>query len=87
MGRMRKSSVRTLLSALIFAAAISFVCGHAAAAAPATAATIREMASSASAVQRAQYAYRRTKHGFEKCYHRSRFGARRQRLFSSVPYC
>jgi hypothetical protein len=56
--------MRMQLSALIFAAAAGFVCGHATAAAPPTAAAIREMANSASAVQRAQYAYRRTKHGF-----------------------
>jgi hypothetical protein len=47
-----------------------------------------ELAAATSANQETQYAYRRTKHGFEKCYNRNRFGSQRwRRLFSSVPYC
>jgi hypothetical protein len=75
------------LNAVIFAAAASLVGGHGAAAAPATAATVKQAATAVSSIEQIQYAYRRTKHGFEKCYHRSRFGMRRRRWFSSVPNC
>jgi hypothetical protein len=55
-----------------------------------SATAMKEAAAAVSAVQRTRYAYRRTKHGTERCYHRSRFGSRRshwQRWWSSVPDC
>jgi len=80
--------MRVLLGALSFAAGIGFVWCPSAGAAPASATAIKELALVTSAKQETQYAYRRTKHGFEKCYNRNRFGSRRwRRLFSSVPYC
>jgi hypothetical protein len=40
------------------------------------------------AVQDAVYGYRRTKHGFERCHHRNRFGTRSWRsVFSRIPDC
>lgn len=77
-----------LLAALSFATLIGYVCCQSAVAAPASAAAMKEVAAAASTIQEIQYAHRRTKHGFEKCYNRNRFGIRRwRRLFSSVPYC
>lgn len=83
---MWERSVRMASAALIFAAWM-FACCQNAEAAPVTSSALKAAAAAASVVEQAQYAYRRTKHGFEKCYHRNRFGSRRQRLFSSVPHC
>ena len=41
-----------------------------------------------SPTQKAVYTYRRTKHGFERCYHRNRFGTRSWRsVFRRIPDC
>jgi hypothetical protein len=80
--------MRVSLVALSFAVGIGFVCCQSAGGAPASPSAIKEGAATTSAMQETQYAYRRTKRGFEKCYNRNRFGSRRwRRLFSSVPYC
>jgi hypothetical protein len=78
--------MRVSLVAMSFAVGIA--CCQSAGGAPASPSAIKKGAATASAMQETQYAYRRTKHGFEKCYNRNRFGSRRwRRLFSSVPYC
>jgi hypothetical protein len=41
-----------------------------------------------SAIEKIVYTYRRTKHGFQRCYHRNRFGTRSWRsLIYRVPDC
>jgi hypothetical protein len=79
--------MRMTVVALSLACGIGLAGWQSARAAPASGAAIEEAATAASTVQRTQYAYRRTKHGFEKCYKRNRFGSRRRRWFSSVPDC
>lgn len=56
------------LSAVILAAGIGALCSQDAGAVPANATAVREGASAASAMQRVQYAERRTRHGVVKCY-------------------
>lgn len=60
--------MRKTLSAVILAAGISALCSQDAGAVPANATAMREAASAASAMQQAQYAERRTRHGVVKCY-------------------
>lgn len=60
--------MRTKLVALSFAAGIAVVCSQGAGAAPASVAVVKEAATAASPVQQAQYAERRARHGFVKCY-------------------
>ena len=63
-----------------------FACCHSSSAIPTLAR--RENASAVSAIQEVQYTYRRTKHGYEKCYHRNRFGSRSWRSpFWRIPDC
>ena len=48
----------------------------------------RAFAAANAAMQKTVYTYRRTKHGFERCYHRNRFGTRSWRsIFSRIPDC
>jgi hypothetical protein len=55
---------------------------------PAHPTTIEHAAAANSATQEAVYTYRRTKHGFERCYHRNRFGTRSWRsVFRRIPDC
>jgi hypothetical protein len=64
----RKKSMRTTFAALSFAALISLVCCPDASAVPASAPAMKEAAATASAMQRAQYYERHTRHGVVKCY-------------------
>ncbi len=65
-----------------------FACCHSASAVPIYPAAMRQSALAVSAIQEAQYTYRRTKHGYERCYHRNRFGTRSWRsLFWRIPDC
>jgi hypothetical protein len=80
--------MRTTVGALIVA--ISIVCCQGAGAVPVAGTAAKQAATAVSVVQQVQYAYRRTKHGVERCYHRNRFGSRRsrwERWWSSVPDC
>jgi len=60
--------MRTTLVALGLAAGIGLVCCESSAAAPAASANLGQAAAAASSVQPAQYAERRIRHGFVKCY-------------------
>ena len=62
-----------VLSAMGVVLGFCFAC-HSSSAIP-TFVAMRENASAGSTIQEAKYTYRRTKHGYEKCYHRNRFGS------------
>jgi hypothetical protein len=57
-------------------------------ASPAHPTAIKYAAAINSETKEAVYTYRRTEHGFEKCYHRNRFGTRSWRsMFRKIPDC
>ena len=67
---------------------LTFGCWQPLSANPANPTVIRQAASANSPTQKAVYTYRRTKHGFERCYHRNRFGTRSWRsVFRRIPDC
>jgi hypothetical protein len=73
---------------LVVAVCIIFGCGQPLSANPANPIVIKQAASANWAVQETVYTYRRTKHGFERCYHRNRFGTRSWRsFFRRIPDC
>jgi hypothetical protein len=77
-----------LWSIALFMVLYIFGCGQSLSANPAQPTAIECAAAANAAVQEAVYTYRRTKHGFEKCYHRNRFGTRSWRsLFRRIPDC
>jgi hypothetical protein len=78
--------MRVLL--LGFAMGLGFVCCQTVVAATVRPLVMKEVAAAISPTQEAIYTYRRTKHGFQRCYHRNRFGTRSWRsLFSRIPDC
>ena len=80
--------MRLLSGSLIVALCLMFGCCQPLAATPAKPAAIEEAAAANAAMQKTVYTYRRTKHGFERCYHRNRFGTRSWRsVFSRIPDC
>jgi hypothetical protein len=80
--------MRVLLGSLGFAVGLAFVFWQTVVASPANPTTTKAIAPAISTVQDIVYTYRRTKHGFQRCYHRNRFGTRSWRsLFSSIPDC
>ncbi len=77
-----------LLSGSLVVVSIIFGLAQPLAANPANPVAIEQAASANSATHEAVYTYRRTKHGFEKCFHRNRFGTRSWRsLFRRIPDC
>jgi hypothetical protein len=77
-----------VLCTLGVAVTFGFACCQVVAAGPAHPTAVKEVAAAVSATQESVYTYRRTKHGFERCYHRNRFGTRSWRsLFSRIPDC
>jgi hypothetical protein len=84
----RSGATRALLGTFGFAIGLGFLCCQTVVAAPTYPTAIEEIAAAVSATQKAIYTYRRTKHGWERCYHRNRFGTRSwRRLFSRIPDC
>jgi hypothetical protein len=80
--------MRRLLGLLVAALCLIFGCCQSLTAAPAKPTAIEEAAAANAALQKTVYTYRRTKHGFERCYHRNRFGTRSWRsIFSRIPDC
>jgi hypothetical protein len=67
---------------------LTFGCWQPLSANPASPDAIEQAGAANAAVQETVYTYRRTKHGFERCYHRNRFGTRSWRsVFSRIPDC
>jgi hypothetical protein len=71
------------LAALSLAAGIGLVCCQSAGAVPASATGVKEAATTASTLQQAQYAERRTRHGVVKCYRDFVIGPYRCHFFPS----
>ena len=77
-----------LFSGALVVICLIFGCCQALLASPAHPIAIKYAAASNSETKKAVYTYRRTKHGFEKCYHRNRFGTRSWRsMFRKIPDC
>ena len=66
--------MQLLSGGLVVALCLTFGCWQPLSANPANPTAIEQAASANSATHEAVYTYRRTKHGFERCYHRNRFG-------------
>ena len=80
--------MRLLSSWLVVALCLTCGCWQPLSANPANPTAIEQAASANSATHEAVYTYRRTKHGFERCYHRNRFGTRSWRsVFRRIPDC
>ncbi len=80
--------MRLSSGSLMVATCLTFGGAQLPAAAPADHRAIEQAAAANSATQGAVYTYRRTKHGFERCYHRNRFGTRGWRsVFRRIPDC
>ena len=60
--------MRTALAGLSLAAGLGLFCCQTASAFPVDAASIQQAATAASGIEQTQYAERRTKHGYVKCY-------------------
>jgi len=74
--------MRNVLAALGLAAAVGAACCQTAGAAPASATGVQQAAAAASALQSAQYAERRTRHGIVKCYREFVVGPYRCHVYS-----
>ena len=61
--------MRLLSGWLVVALYVTFGCWQPLSASPANPTVVRQAASANSPTQKAVYTYRRTKHGFERCYH------------------
>jgi hypothetical protein len=84
----RRLAMRLLSGWLVVALCLTFGCWQPLSANPANPTAIEQAASANSATHEAVYTYRRTKHGFERCYHRNRFGTRSWRsVFRRIPDC
>jgi hypothetical protein len=80
--------MRLLSGSLVAALCLAFGCCQPVTATPAKPMAVAEAAPANAAMQKTVYTYRRTKHGFERCYHRNRFGTRSWRsVFSRIPDC
>jgi hypothetical protein len=71
------------LAALGLAAAVGLLCCQSAGAAPATAANVKEAATTVSPLQTVQYVERRKRHGVVKCYREFVVGPYRCHYFPS----
>jgi hypothetical protein len=80
--------MRLLSVSLVVALCIIFEWGQSLSASPANPTAIKQAAAANSVTQETGCTYRRTKHGFERCYHRNRFGTRSWRsVFRRIPDC
>jgi hypothetical protein len=80
--------MRLLSGSLVVALCIVFGCCQPLTATPVNPIAIKQAASANSTTQEIVYTYRRTKHGFERCHHRNRFGTRSWRsVFRRIPDC
>ena len=80
--------MRLLSGWLVVALCLTFGCWQPLSANPANPTAIEQAASANSATHEAVYTYRRTNLGFERCYHRNRFGTRSWRsVFRRIPDC
>jgi hypothetical protein len=80
--------MRLLSGWLMVAHCLTFGCYQPLSANPTSPKAIEQAAAANAAVQEIVYTYRRTKHGFERCYHRNRFGTRSWRsVFRRIPDC
>ena len=77
-----------LFSGALVVICLIFGCCQALSASPAHPIAIKYAAAINSETKKAVYTYRRTEHGFEKCYHRNRFRTRSWRsMFRKIPDC
>jgi hypothetical protein len=80
--------MRLSSGSLMVATCLTFGGAGSLAASPTNPTALEDAAAANSATQEAVYTYRRTKHGFERCYHRNRFGTRSWRsVLSRIPDC
>jgi hypothetical protein len=71
-----------------FAAGVVIACCSPVAATTTSLAGLKEVRTATSVIEDVVYTYRRTKHGFERCYHRNRFGSRSWRSWIfRIPDC
>jgi hypothetical protein len=81
-------AMRLLSGSLVVAACLTFGGSQPLPATPASPPAIKQAAPANPTTQEIVYTYRRTKHGFERCYHRNRFGTRSWRsVFRRIPDC
>jgi hypothetical protein len=80
--------MRSLAGAFVIVICTLFGCCQAIFAAPASPVAAARGMAPLSAMQDVAYTYRRTKHGFERCFHRNRFTTRSWRsVFRRIPDC
>jgi hypothetical protein len=77
--------MRLLSGWLVVALCLTFGCWQPLSANPANPTAIEQAASANSATHEAVYTYRRTNLGFERCYHRNRFGRRSWQTSAGYP--